>query len=174
MESPRRSGRRLLLLVVVLAGSLRATPLAAQATTPQPTTPPAADVTALAKEQQNPISSLVSMPLQNNFNTGGGLEDRTQFLLNAQPVLPFKLSDRWNVVSRTVLPIVSAPGPDDSRYSGIGDIQQQLYLTPSKGRTITGVSAPCSPCPRPRRRDSKPAAGRRGRRSWRWRCPVPG
>ena len=53
------------------------------------------------------------------------------------PVLPFKLSDSWNVVSRTVLPIVSSPGPEGSRYSGIGDIQQQFYFTPSKGRSLT-------------------------------------
>ena len=131
------------LLAGALACSILAVPpLMAQTTSPSPdatppATPPAEDATALAKQQQNPISSLISVPLQNNFNTGGGLEDRTSFLLNAQPVLPFKLSDRWNVVSRTVLPIVSTPGPEDTRYSGIGDIQLQFYVTPSKGRSLT-------------------------------------
>ncbi len=50
-------------------------------------TPPAppADATALAKEQQNPISSMATIPWQMNFNSGGGLEDGTFFLLNSSP-----------------------------------------------------------------------------------------
>lgn len=100
-------------------------------------TPPPDDTTALAKEQQNPISSMATIPLQMNFNSGGGLGDDTFLLLNAQPVLPFKVTERWNMVARTVVPIVSMPGPDlVSRYSGVGDIQEQLYLTPSKGGTL--------------------------------------
>jgi hypothetical protein len=127
--------------------------------------PPAEDATALAKQQQNPISSLISVPLQNNFNTGGGLEDRTSFLLNAQPVLPFKLSDRWNVVSRTVLPIVSTPGPEDTRYSGIGDIQLQFYVTPSKGRSITWGAGPVFSLPTATTTGSRPAGRGRVRRA---------
>ena len=59
-------------------------------------TPPAppADTTALGKEQQNPISSMPTIPWQFNFNSGGGLEDGTFLLLNVQPVMPFKVSDR--------------------------------------------------------------------------------
>ncbi len=53
---------------------------------------PPTDATALAKEQQNPISSMATMPWQFNFNSGGGLEDSTLFLLNVQPVMPFKVS----------------------------------------------------------------------------------
>ena len=98
---------------------------------------PAADANALAKEQQNPISTMATMPWQMNFNSGGGLEDGTFFLLNIQPVMPFKASDRWNVIVRTVVPLVSLPGPDATRYAGVGDIQEQVYLTPSKGSTVT-------------------------------------
>ena len=50
----------------------------------------ATDAAALAKEQQNPISSMATIPWQINFNSGGGLEDRTFLLLNVQPVMPFK------------------------------------------------------------------------------------
>ena len=50
---------------------------------------PAHDVNALAKETQNPVGSLISVPFQFNFNTGGDLEDRTFFNLNFQPVIPF-------------------------------------------------------------------------------------
>ncbi len=76
---------------------------------------PPVDVTALAKEQQNPISSLTSIPLQFNFDTGGGLEDQTSLLLNAQPVIPFRVSSGWNAISRTVVPIANLPGPEGTR-----------------------------------------------------------
>lgn len=113
----------------------------------QTTAAPPADATALAKEQQNPISSMVTVPLQFNFNTGGGLEDQSFLLLNAQPVMPFKVNDRWNAVSRIVVPLVSMPAPDATRYSGVGDIQMQLYLTPSKSRTVIWGAGPVVSAP---------------------------
>ena len=108
---------------------------------------PPVDVTALAKEQQNPISSLTSIPLQFNFDTGGGLEDQTSLLLNAQPVIPFRVSSGWNAISRTVVPIASLPGPEDTRQSGVGDIQLQLYLTPSKARGVIWGAGPVVSAP---------------------------
>ena len=98
---------------------------------------PPADASALAKEQQNPISSMATIPWQMNFNSGGGLEDGTFFLMNVQPVIPFKVTDRWNMIVRTVVPFVSLPGPEMTRFTGIGDIQEQIYLTPSKGGAVT-------------------------------------
>jgi hypothetical protein len=101
---------------------------------------PAHDATALAKATQNPVGDLISIPLQFNLNTGGDLEDRTLLNLNVQPVLPFKLTDDVNVIARTIVPVNSFPGPEGLRYSGIGDIQQQIFLTPSKpGAIIWGV-----------------------------------
>jgi hypothetical protein len=100
--------------------------------------PPAAsvDAAALGKEQQNPISSMATIPWQMNFNSGGGLGDGTFFLLNLQPVMPFKLNKSWNMIVRTIVPIVSVPGTETTTYSGIGDIQEQVYLTPSKGGKV--------------------------------------
>ena len=98
------------------------------------------DATALAKATQNPVGDLISLPFQFNFNTGGDLDERTFFNLNFQPVIPFKLTDEWNVIARTIVPINSAPGPDGTRFSGVGDIQQQLFITPRKpGGIIWGV-----------------------------------
>jgi hypothetical protein len=132
----------------VLACALSATPLLAQAPAPAQTPAPAPpDATALAKQQQNPISSLVSIPLQFNFNTGGGLEDQGFFLLNVQPVIPFRLNDGWNAVSRTVVPIASMPGPEGTHSSGIGDIQMQLYLTPSKSQKVVLGAGPVVSAP---------------------------
>ena len=101
---------------------------------------PTHDVNALAKETQNPVGSLISLPFQVNFNTGGDLEARTFLNLNFQPVIPFKATQNWNVIARTIVPIDSVPGPDGTRYSGVGDIQEQLFVTPGKpGGLIWGV-----------------------------------
>jgi hypothetical protein len=101
---------------------------------------PPGDVTSLAKTTQNPVSDLISLPFQFNFNTGGDLEQRTYFNLNFQPVVPFKMTTNWNAIARTILPINSVPGPDGTRYSGVGDIQEQLFFTPAKpGGIIWGV-----------------------------------
>jgi hypothetical protein len=106
-------------------------------------TPPAEpvhDVDALARETQNPISSLISLPLQFNFNSGGDLEDRSLFDLKFQPVIPFKASTNWNVIARTIVPIDSVPGPEGVRYSGIGDIEMQIFFSPAKpGSIVWGV-----------------------------------
>jgi len=104
------------------------------------TAPPGHDTTALAKQTQNPVGDLISVPLQFNFNTGGDLKDATLFNLNLQPVIPFKATSDWNVIARTIVPIDSVPGAGDASFSGVGDIQLQLYLTPSKpGAFIYGV-----------------------------------
>jgi hypothetical protein len=104
------------------------------------------DPTALAKKTQNPVGDLISFPLQFNFNTGGGFGDATFYNLNFQPVVPIKLSPKWNVIARTIVPFVSLPGatPAD-RARGIGDIQEQLFLSPAQpGGVIWGVGAALS------------------------------
>ena len=116
--------------LVIVSGSVYAQPPAAAQT----------DTTALAKRTQNPVGDLISVPLQFNFNTGGDLNDATLFNLNIQPVMPFTLTPDWNVIARTIIPINSVPGSSGVSYSGVGDIQLQLYLTPSKpGAFIYGV-----------------------------------
>lgn len=102
--------------------------------------PPQHDAVALAKETQNPVSSLISIPLQFNFYSGGDLEDRTSFNLNVQPVIPFALNAEWKVIARTIIPLNSAPGPEGLRYTGTGDIQEQIFFSPAKaGAVIWGV-----------------------------------
>jgi len=62
---------------------------------------------ALAKATQNPLASLISVPLQNNFDWGGGPnDDGLQYTLTVQPVIPISLNEHWNVISRTILPYV--------------------------------------------------------------------
>ena len=137
-----RPSNRCRALLAALALLLVPAWASAQGATPSSTDASATDTTALAKEQQNPISSMTTIPWQFNFNSGGGLKDRTFFLLNVQPVMPFKVSNRWNMIVRTIVPVFSAPGPETTRYSGIGDIQEQIYLTPSRGGKVIWGAGP--------------------------------
>lgn len=86
----------------------------------------------LAQQLSNPVANLISVPLQYNLDTGIGPNDADRSLLNVQPVIPFSLNDNWNVISRTIIPLVDfeapAPGLDDT--SGVGDIVQSLFFSP--------------------------------------------
>ncbi len=94
-----------------------------------------ADAEKLAKQLSNPISSLISVPFQLNYDQDiGSLDDGDRVTLNIQPVLPFKLNDDWNLISRTILPLISqrdiAPGA--GRQTGLGDTVQSFWLSPTK------------------------------------------
>lgn len=72
--------------------------------------------TALAKKLQNPIGDLYSFPFQNNTNFNTGPHKGTQDILNVQPVIPIHITEDWNVITRTILPLIwqplAAAGPD--------------------------------------------------------------
>ena len=63
----------------------------------------------LAKQSQNPIANLISVPLQNNFYFGTGSKSRTVYVGNLEPVIPIHIADNWNVITRTILPIINQP-----------------------------------------------------------------
>src|SRR5262249_27232970 len=65
--------------------------------------------TDLAKKTQNPVADLISGPFQNNFNFNTGPEKRSVWILNIQPVIPIKLTDDWNLITRTIVPIINQP-----------------------------------------------------------------
>lgn len=94
----------------------------------------------LAQKLSNPVASLVSVPLQFNYDTGYGAGGRGhKTYLNLQPVVPFSLNDRWNVISRTILPFANQSGViPGSSESGTGDITQSLFFSPKKP-TSSGV-----------------------------------
>ena len=81
------------------------------------------EVEELAKKAQNPIANMYSLPLQNNTNFGIGHHDRTQNILNIQPVLPFELSEDWLLITRTIVPVIYQP----NIYSNSTDSLKELY-----------------------------------------------
>ena len=98
--------------------------------------PDAATKQALAKASQNPVADLISLPLQDNVYFGVGPADQKQNVLNIQPVYPIELNSDWNLVTRTIIPVITQPdfGQGGGNTSGIGDIQFSEFLSPSNSR----------------------------------------
>src|SRR5262244_4351063 len=63
----------------------------------------------LAKLAQNPVGNLISLPFQNNTNLNFGPLKKTQNILNIQPVVPISVNDEWNVITRTIVPVIHMP-----------------------------------------------------------------
>jgi len=98
----------------------------------------------LAKLAQNPVGNLISLPFQNNTNLNFGPEKGTQNILNIQPVIPISVNSDWNIITRTIVPVIWNPalGPDNGSTSGLGDIQLSAFLSPANpGHWIWGVGA---------------------------------
>jgi hypothetical protein len=103
---------------------------------------PANDTAALAKATQNPVASLISVPLQNNDNFGIGPYNRTGNIFNIQPVIPTKLSDKVMLITRVIQPIVWQPYADQPTggQAGLGDMNPTFFLSPANaGKLIYGV-----------------------------------
>lgn len=86
----------------------------------------------LAQQLANPVSSLISVPFQSNWDFGIGPEDASRYTLNIQPVVPLSLDEDWNLIVRTIVPVIdvesSAAGVPDA--SGLGDIVQSFFFSP--------------------------------------------
>jgi hypothetical protein len=96
----------------------------------------------LAKASQNPIADLISLPFQWNVGFETGPDGRTSSVLNIQPVIPFNLNDDWNLITRTIVPVINQPpvGAMDREEWGLGNVQLSTWLSPRKsGEWIWGV-----------------------------------
>ena len=94
----------------------------------------------LAKQTQNPVASLISVPFQGNWDFGIGDREATGTLLNIQPVAPFGLTKDWNVILRVIMPLQSQPTDTSTRITGMGDTTMTLFLSPAKtGKVIWGA-----------------------------------
>jgi hypothetical protein len=94
----------------------------------------------LAKQTQNPVASLISVPFQGNWDFDLGDRNAIGTLLNVQPVMPFGISEQTNVILRVIMPLTSQPGADATRINGLGDVVATAFFSPAKsGRVIWGV-----------------------------------
>ena len=93
----------------------------------------AEDVADIAKAAQNPVASLISLPFQNNLNFGVGPKGEQQDVLDIEPVIPFRLTDDWNLITRTIVPVIYEPyvGPGAGNTEGLGDGQLAMYFSPA-------------------------------------------
>ena len=108
----------------------------------QPTKAASEDETELAKKTQNPVADLISVPFQNNLNFKAGTRDDMVYVLNVQPVIPIPLGPKWNLITRTIVPIIDQPAlfPGSDSVSGLGDINPSLFFSPANpGKLIWGV-----------------------------------
>ena len=94
----------------------------------------------LAKQTQNPVASLISVPFQGNWDFGIGDREAAGTTLNIQPVAPFGITPNWNVILRVIMPVQSQPAESGQRFTGMGDTTMTVFVSPVKtGKIIWGV-----------------------------------
>lgn len=101
------------------------------------------DAGDLAKQSQNPVGNMISLPLQNNTSFGIGPNDAISNVLNIQPVYPVGLGKKWNLINRAIVPVIYReavlPKLVDSAF-GLGDTSYTGFISPAKpGKLIWGV-----------------------------------
>jgi len=133
------------IIIFVLLLGLTITPLGAQtnaatadrnsaATMSAAETNSAAETAELVKKSLNPVAAMISVPLQNNWDWHIGQNKATKYTLNIQPVIPVSLSEDYNLIVRTILPVseLSPRYQGDTRHSGLGDITQSFFVSPKE------------------------------------------
>jgi hypothetical protein len=138
-----RLGVSLAVAISTFSVAAQDTPVDSAAKAPDPAPQTAADNTsALAKATQNPVASLISVPLQNNSNFGIGPYNRTGNIFNIQPVIPMKLSDKVMLITRVIQPIVWQPysSQPTGGQVGFGDMNPTFFLSQANaGKLIYGL-----------------------------------
>ena len=125
--------------LAILAAMLAAATPAAGA---QPADESAPVEVNLARQLQNPVADLISVPFQNNLDYDGGAKGHgSQYTANIQPVIPFKLTPDLNLIVRTIVPVTEALHIQPTEVSGVADIVQSFFFSPARpaGGLILGV-----------------------------------
>jgi hypothetical protein len=139
-----------LILLSALALSAQDTPVGPEGTSVGTEATPAAAVNsdALRNAAQNPVASLISVPVQENWNFGIQPGSHVQNVLNIQPVIPISLGEKWNLITRWITPIIYQPIPEpqppgppvqQKGIYGLGDLNPSFFLSPKKSKVIWGI-----------------------------------
>jgi hypothetical protein len=158
--------RRTVLAVIAGLVLAQVAPPTSQAQTPEQAKPATDDAASLQKATQNPVASMISVPIQNNTNFGIGPFDRNQNVLNIQPVIPTSMSQNWTMIIRWIAPVIWQPAPgtanlevygiveDTPEYLaaqnvqahagvfGLGDMNPTFFLSPSKPHKLIWGAGP--------------------------------
>ena len=137
-----------LLLVLVFGGvllqiqssSAQTQPVSNQKTQADGMTPPTGDSDeVLFEKSENPISKLINLPIQSNFQFNSGISNATVEVIKLQPVIPFHLNEDWDLITRTIAPITNQPSEEPGSPSafGLGDINPAFYFSPARSGAIT-------------------------------------
>jgi hypothetical protein len=101
------------------------------------------DADDVAKKLSNPVASMISVPFQFNADFGAGSDgDGSLYNFKIQPVIPISLNPNWNVISRTIVPVVGNSGLPAGNTIGLGDVSQSFFFSPTHpgpGGLIWGV-----------------------------------
>ena len=131
----------------------------------QPSTP-APQNEELAKQLSNPISSLVSVPFQFNWEQNVGPSEATRFVLNVQPVMPFTMNQDWNLIVRIIAPLVSQPALIDGGVAASASVTSQPpFSFRLQSPESSGERDPSLCCLRPANPHSGPVSGALDQRS---------
>lgn len=131
-QQPRVRAPFLVLLVAMSALSTATLPVWAQ------------ESSEIAKQAQNPIASLISVPFENDFNPQTGINKEDSYVLEMKPVVPLNLSNDWNLITRTIIPVIQVPdlAPGVDGTTGVGDVQLSLFLSPAKAGAVIWGAGP--------------------------------
>jgi len=97
-----------------------------------------------AKQAQNPIANLISVPLESDFNPQTGIHKDDSYVLLMKPVIPFRLSNDWTLITRTIIPVIQVPdlAPGVNGTTGLGDVQESFFLSPRKAGPVIWGAGP--------------------------------
>jgi hypothetical protein len=104
----------------------------------------AQDTQTLVRAAKNPLANLTNVQFIYDANLDTGARDKTQHVLNIQPVIPFAVSTDWSLITRTIIPLIAQAGQSagEGWSRGSGDTQLSALLSPAHtGQLVWGIGS---------------------------------